>query len=49
MKTFEDYQKELLNQPSPYLQEKLLAQADADGYDAWELSELAQKAELAWA
>lgn len=41
MKTFEDYKKALLEQASQYLREKLLAQADADGLDVWELAELA--------
>lgn len=41
MKTFEDY-KEALEHAGPRLQEKLLAQADADGFTAWELAELAE-------
>lgn len=49
MKTFEDYKQALLDQESPYLREKLLAQADEDGFTAWELAELAGvRAEL-WA
>ena len=39
--TFEDYKEALANAPSPHLREKLLAQAEADGYDAWALAELA--------
>ena len=41
MKTFEDY-KQALEHTGPRLREKLLAQADADGFTAWELAELAQ-------
>lgn len=40
MKTIEDY-KIALEQAGPRLREKLLAQADADGFDAWALAELA--------
>ena len=40
MKTIEDY-KTALEQAGPRLREKLLAQADADGFDAWMLAELA--------
>ncbi len=47
MKTVDDY-KEALEHAGPYLREKLLAQADADGFTAWELAELAAWAE-AWA
>lgn len=41
VKTFEDYRKALLEQASQYLREKLLAQADEDGLNVWELTELA--------
>ncbi len=41
MKTFEDYKAALMDQASQFLREKLLAQADADGLDAWKLAELA--------
>lgn len=48
MKTLEDY-KEALESAGPRLREKLLAQAEEDGYDAWALAELAGvRAEL-WA
>lgn len=48
MKTLEDY-KQALEQAGPRLREKLLAQADADGFDAWALAELTRvRAEL-WA
>lgn len=40
MKTFEDY-KQAMEHAGPRLREKLLAQADADGFTAWELAELA--------
>ena len=46
MKTLEDY-KVALEVAGPRLREKLLAQADADGFDAWELAELAEVG--AWA
>lgn len=41
MKTFDDYKAALTSQTSQFLREKLLAQADADGFDVWELAELA--------
>lgn len=41
MKTLEDY-KLALEAAGPRLREKLLAQADADGFTAWELAELAE-------
>lgn len=48
MKTLEDY-KQALEHAGPRLAEKLLAQADEDGFTAWELAELAgTRAEL-WA
>jgi len=48
MKTLEEY-KEALEHAGPLLAEKLLAQADKDGYSAWALAELAGvRAEL-WA
>lgn len=48
MKTIEEY-REALEHAGPRLAEKLLAQADEDGYDAWVLAELAGvRAEL-WA
>lgn len=49
MKTFEDYKRAVAEQPNDLLAEKLIAQADADGYDAWALAELTGvRAEL-WA
>lgn len=39
MKTLEDY-KRAMETAGPLLREKLLAQADADGFTAWELAEL---------
>lgn len=48
MKTFEDYKRAIEN-AGPALAEKLLAQADADGFTAWQLAELVgARAEL-WA
>lgn len=47
MKTLEEY-KQALEHAGSAVQEKLLAQADADGFSAWELAELAAWAE-AWA
>ena len=48
MKTIEEY-KAALEHAGPRLAEKLLAQAEEDGYDAWALAELAGiRAEL-WA
>lgn len=40
MKTIEEY-KAALEHAGPQLAEKLLAQADKDGYDAWVLAEMA--------
>lgn len=48
-RTIEDYELALQNQPSPHLREKLLAQAEADGYDAWVLAELAGVRPELWA
>lgn len=48
MKTFDDY-KEALENSGPVLQEKLLAQADKDGFTAWELAELAGVCAEQWA
>ena len=42
--TFEEYKSVLANTRSERIRERLLAQAEADGFDAWELAELA-----AWA
>lgn len=39
MKTFEDY-KQAMENAGPVLAEKLLAQADKDGFSAWQLAEL---------
>ena len=41
MKNFEDYKAALMNTSSEHIREKLLAQAEADGYDAWALADLA--------
>lgn len=41
VKTLEDYKQALMDQPSVLIREKLLAQAEADGFTAWELAELA--------
>ena len=49
MKTFEDYKTALLDQPSIFIREKLLAQAEADGFTAWELAELAEVRAEPWA
>ncbi len=40
MKTLEDYKQAIAN-AGPVLAEKLLAQADRDGFSAWQLVELA--------
>lgn len=47
MKTLEEY-KQALEHAGSAVQEKLLPQADADGFTAWELAELAAWAQ-AWA
>lgn len=47
MKTIDDY-KQALEHAGSAVQEKLLAQADEDGFSAWELAELAAWA-AAWA
>lgn len=47
MKTFEDYKKAVANAPSDLLADKLIAQADRDGFNAWQLAELVEaRAEL---
>lgn len=49
MKTFEDYKTALANQPSQHMQEKLLAEAEANGFSYWQMAELiGVRAEL-WA
>lgn len=49
MRTFEDYKRTLLDTPSEHIREKLLAEADASGFTAWQMAELAGlRAEL-WA
>ena len=48
MKTLEDYRR-ALEAAGPRLREKLLAQADADGFDAWALAELAGVRTELWA
>lgn len=48
LKTLEDY-KQAMENAGPALAEKLLAQADKDGFTAWQLAELVGiRAEL-WA
>ena len=49
MKTLEDYKQALMDQPSPRLREKLLGQAEADGYDAWALAEMVGVCAELWA
>ena len=49
MKTFEDYKARLLSEPSEHVREELLAQADEDGFTAWELAELAGACREMWA
>ena len=49
MKTFEDYKRALMDQPSAFIREKLLAQAESDGFTAWELAELAGVRAEPWA
>lgn len=49
MKTFEDYKAALLEQPSPYLRERMLGEADESGLTVGELDALAQVAALVWA
>lgn len=44
MKTIEEYKRALLDAPSEYIREKLLAEADKDGLTAWQLAELASMA-----
>lgn len=46
--SLEEYRQALM-QAGPYLREKLLAQADADGFTAWELAELAGVRAEPWA
>ena len=49
MMAVQDCKLILQDQPSPHLQEQSLAQAEADGYDAWALAEMVGvRAEL-WA
>lgn len=40
MKTLEDYKEALKNQPSQHMQEKLLAEAEANGFNYWQMAEL---------
>lgn len=49
MRTFEEYKWALLEQPSPYLRERMLGEADENGLTVMELDTLAQTAALAWA
>ena len=49
MKNMEDYKRELMDQPSPYLRDKLIAEADEAGFTAWELAELAGVCREVWA
>lgn len=49
MKTFEEYKKAVAEQPSDRLADDLIAQAKADGYDAWALAELAGLRTELWA
>lgn len=46
--TLEEY-RTALKDAGPRLREKLLAQADEDGFSAWELAELAGIQAEAWA
>lgn len=48
MKTFEDY-KQAMENAGPVLAEKLLAQADKDGFSAWQLAELVGVRAEPWA
>lgn len=48
MKTLEEY-KQALEHAGSAVQEKLLAQADADGFSAWELAEKPSAWAEAWA
>lgn len=48
MKTLEDYKRAMEN-AGPALAEKLLAQADEDGFDAWQLAELVSSRAELWA
>lgn len=49
MRTFEEYKRALLEQPSPYLRERMLGEADKNGLTVMELDALAQTAALVWA
>lgn len=47
--SFEDYRAQLERTDSPYLRERLLAEADRDGFDAWQLADLAGVRAERWA
>lgn len=47
MKTLEDY-KQAIEKAGPALAEKLMAQADRDGFTAWQLVELARLCSALW-
>lgn len=37
----EDYKQAIINAPSDIIAEKFMAEADAEGFTAWQLAELA--------
>lgn len=49
MRTFEEYKRAVAEQPSDRLAEELIVAAKADGYDAWQIAELAGIRTELWA
>lgn len=45
----EDYKQAVINEPSDIIAEKFLAEADAVGFAAWQLAELAGVRRELWA
>lgn len=49
LETFEDYKAALWDTPNQRAREKLLAEADARGFPAWQMAELSMVREEPWA
>ncbi len=47
--SMEDYKQAVINEPSDIIAEKFLAEADAVGFTAWQLAELAGVRRELWA
>lgn len=45
----EDYKQAIINAPSDIIAEKFMAEADAEGFTAWQLAELAGARQERWA